>query len=347
MQRSGVEARPLEAVHRLADLPDRASLEREPLDLDDRLVPVVERVQSVGAIARQRVLRSAEHGDAPVALVGERDVSLEEPLEAVWCAHRVPRDDGHAADDLVGEERALVLVEEVRLVGAEDERRERVDAPGCHERACELALARLLAEPVAPRPEPGRDDPGHADAAGEEDGLREPGADLAHEVRRPAQVQADEGAAGLAEGEAEGERLVGHEAVDPERSDPVRVDRDHDPGRTNGHAGLVGRISQGGELVPPRDEGHREERGDRSTEREPVQQLEERRRREDPDGEPPGSALAPRKAARRKDEREPGRSHERAHDRVDAGRRERVHEAAAVVRKDPFEHAENAGRCDA
>ena len=38
-------------------------------------------------------------------------------------------DDCDAADDAVGEERRLVVVEEVRLVGAEDERRQRVDAP--------------------------------------------------------------------------------------------------------------------------------------------------------------------------------------------------------------------------
>src|SRR5207244_13033724 len=49
-QRLGPEARALEPVDGLAHLADRAALEREAVDLDHRLVAVVERLQPVGAI---------------------------------------------------------------------------------------------------------------------------------------------------------------------------------------------------------------------------------------------------------------------------------------------------------
>ena len=135
----------LEPVHRLAHLADRAALERERGDVDDRLVAVVERVQPVRRVQRQAALGRAEDRDAPVARVRVLDEPADQLVEALARPDRVARDDRDAADDAVGEERRFVLGEEVRLVGAQHERRERVDAPRLHERARELRARALPA----------------------------------------------------------------------------------------------------------------------------------------------------------------------------------------------------------
>src|SRR5205085_9116083 len=181
----------LEPVDGLAHLPDRAPLEREAADVDHRLVAVVERVQAVRAVEPEASLRRAEDGDPPATGMGERDEAPEQLLEAFGRPDGIARDDRDAADDLVGEEGALVLAEEVGLVGAEDERRERVGAPGGDEGAGELALAGLLAQPVAPGREPRREQPRGAGEGDEEDGGREPVAEGAGEVRGAAEAQSE------------------------------------------------------------------------------------------------------------------------------------------------------------
>ena len=125
----------------------------------------------------------AEDRDPPVAGVRELDEPLQQLAEPRRRPDRVTGDDRDAADDLVGEEGGLVLGEEVRLVPAQDERRERVDPPRGHERPRQLPLPCLLAQPVAPRGEPRDEEPGRAREGDEEDRLREPHAELSGEVR--------------------------------------------------------------------------------------------------------------------------------------------------------------------
>ena len=84
---------------------------------------------------------------------------------------------------------------------------------------------RLLTEAIAPRGEPGREEPRRPREADEEDGLREPLSDLAREVRGAAQVEAESRARRLPKGEGKSERLVGHEPVDPERG--AAVEQEH------------------------------------------------------------------------------------------------------------------------
>ena len=139
----------------LAHLTDRSTLELERPDVEHGLVAVVERMQTVRPVAVEARLGCAEDRDPPVARVGEGDEAVDEVRELLGRADRVAGDDRDAADDAVGEERALTLAEEIRLVGAEHERRERVDPPGRDERTRQLAVADAVGEPVAPRCEPG------------------------------------------------------------------------------------------------------------------------------------------------------------------------------------------------
>ena len=67
---------------------------------------------------------------------------------------RVARHDCHPADDLVGEERGFLVVEEVRLVSTQDEGRQRVDSPDRHQVACQTAVVYLERVPVAPGSKP-------------------------------------------------------------------------------------------------------------------------------------------------------------------------------------------------
>ena len=144
----------LEARHRLPDLADRPAVERERRGLDHCLVAVVERVQAVPRVQAERILRRAEHGDAPAARVRELEEPADELGEPIRRTDRIAGDNRDPADDLVREEPRLVRVEEVRLVTSEDERRERVDPPRGDEIACELALARFLLDAVTPGSDP-------------------------------------------------------------------------------------------------------------------------------------------------------------------------------------------------
>src|SRR5262249_35401459 len=121
--------------------------------IDHRLVAVVERAQTERAVEAERALRNAEHGDAPAARVREVEKAADEPAR-VSVPDRVAGNDRDAARDAVGEERPTVLGEEVRLVGATRERRDRVVAVARNERMRLFAVDRLLPQPVTPRREP-------------------------------------------------------------------------------------------------------------------------------------------------------------------------------------------------
>src|SRR5262249_22765898 len=123
-----LEAGARQPVNGLPHLANRSALQREAGRLDHRLVSVVERLQAVAAVEVEAPLRDAEDRDAPVAAASMPDEARDEVVERALSADRIARDDRDAVHDAIGEERALVLVEEVRLVGPEHERRERVDA---------------------------------------------------------------------------------------------------------------------------------------------------------------------------------------------------------------------------
>ena len=98
-------ARPLETVHRLADLADRPTVERELLDVDQRLVAVVERVQAVRGVEGEPALRRAEDRDPPVACMCVRHETPQQRVEVVRRPDRVAGHDRDSTDDAVGEKR--------------------------------------------------------------------------------------------------------------------------------------------------------------------------------------------------------------------------------------------------
>ena len=211
-QRFHAKTGALEPVHRLPDLPDRAAFERERRGLDHGLVAVVERMQSVRGVHPERPFRRAEDRDAPPARVGEPHEASDQPRKAVRRPDRIAGDDRHTADHLVGEECALVIGEEVRLVPPEDERREGVDSPHRHEIAREPALPQLLRVPVPPRCDPVVEQDARRGDHEQQHRDREPLAERAGEVRRAAHAQAGGGAPRLAEREGKRVILIGHDA---------------------------------------------------------------------------------------------------------------------------------------
>jgi hypothetical protein len=300
----GRVARTLQAVHGLADLADRPALEREPSRLDDRLVTVVQRVQVVLAIEVQCVLRRAEDRDAPAARPGELEEGSDERGEAIRRADRIAGHDRDAAHDLVGHERRLVVVEEVRLVAAQHERGERVGAPGRDEIACEAAVVRLERVLVAPRCKPARQQQAGAAHAQEQDGEREPFAERPGEVARALGVHADRGERRIAQRERERERLIGHHAVEPERDEAVRADRAREQQRAQGKARLPLRISRRVEVASPGQQCDGDEsRGDRAV-AEAVLEVQRDEEEQDHDRELPGAPFPPRQSARGDEQRE-------------------------------------------
>src|SRR5205823_3954561 len=82
-QDARVVARLLEPVHRLPHLADRSPLEREGPRVDDRLVAVVERMETVRGVERQAAFRRAEDRDPPVAAMRMLDEAADQLVEAV------------------------------------------------------------------------------------------------------------------------------------------------------------------------------------------------------------------------------------------------------------------------
>ena len=194
-----------------------AAVEREGSGVDDRFVAVIERVQPVRRVERQPRLGRAEDRDPPVTRAGARDESADDSGRRSGGPIGIAGDDRDAAHDAVGEEGRLVVREEVRLVRTQDERRERVRAPGAHERARELAFALGLHHPMTPRREPAarRPRPSRRHRAG---AAR---AGTSRRTCRPSaasrRVEPEQPAQRLAEREGSRERLVGRHPVQPER----------------------------------------------------------------------------------------------------------------------------------
>src|SRR5919204_1845987 len=100
MQHVYAVAGPSQPVHRLTHLPYGAPFERERGRVHDRLVAVVEGVQTVLAVEVDAALGSAEDRNPPVPFVGVRDVVVDEGVEGRRWADRITRDDGYARDHL-------------------------------------------------------------------------------------------------------------------------------------------------------------------------------------------------------------------------------------------------------
>src|SRR5262249_46983545 len=165
-----------EPADRLAHLADRAALEIEGSRVDDRLVAVVEHVQAARSIQAEPALRRAEDRDAPVAAMRVLEEAVDKGGERPGVADRITGDDRDPTDDAVGDERASLVVQEVRLVLPKRERRQGVDAPLAHEALDTDAFGLLLTHPVPPGREPARDDPDGRPDAHQEHTEREPGA---------------------------------------------------------------------------------------------------------------------------------------------------------------------------
>ena len=265
--------------------------------------------------------------------MGVLDERPSELGERVRRADRVARDDRDAADDTVGEERRLAVVEEVRLVGAKHERRQRVDAPRVHERARQ-PRARAASWPTRCRH--GASQPATTQSsAATPSSSSESGNQSPKEPARcgePPHVQPEQAAQRLAEREPERERLVGCDPVEPERGERVRRDRaGSDSERAPATQPSRRRVARPVEVVPA---GDQQDEHDRRCERpvvEAVQHVQRGRERRDRRRDLPGAAAAPREPARRDEQRDADERSRRPGQRPDGVGRERVQEARVVA----------------
>ena len=74
---------------RLADLADRASLEREPVELDDRLVPQIHRPQTELLVERAQALAGAHPAELQAACLRESAQLAEQRAEGVLGTDRI------------------------------------------------------------------------------------------------------------------------------------------------------------------------------------------------------------------------------------------------------------------
>ena len=126
-------ARLAQPCHRLPHFADRSPVEAEPVAVDDRLVAHVERAQAGLLEERAPLGADSERGEPQPVFARERDDDGEERLDAARLADRVARDHEHAVFDAVGDERGPLGIEEVVLVRAQLEERERVRSVLAHE----------------------------------------------------------------------------------------------------------------------------------------------------------------------------------------------------------------------
>ena len=117
----------------MPNLPDRASFQVEPLRLDDRLVADVQRPQSGLLEQRAPLGADPERGEPERALLGEPHHDRDQALDGLALTDRIAGDDQHTALDPVAEKGRPLGVEQVVLVLAQLEERERVVAVLAHE----------------------------------------------------------------------------------------------------------------------------------------------------------------------------------------------------------------------
>src|SRR5438445_3401781 len=144
----------LEPVDGLAQLPDRTPAERERRSVDDSLVAVVTRMQSVRTVDTERGFRCVADRNPPVACPRELQERTNQRGETFRRSDRIAGHDRDTPDDLVGHERGLLVVEEIGLVSSQDEGGKCIDAPGGDQVPRQPAMPDLLCVAIAPRRQP-------------------------------------------------------------------------------------------------------------------------------------------------------------------------------------------------
>ena len=118
----------LEPRDGLPHLADRPSLEREVARDHDRLVPEVDRLEAHGRVERKQPLARREDGRSPAAGLGDPPKLRHELARFGRVSDRVAADQRDSMQDAVREERVPGGREEVALVVAQREERQRVEA---------------------------------------------------------------------------------------------------------------------------------------------------------------------------------------------------------------------------
>src|SRR3989442_1438518 len=191
----------LEAVYRLSHLSDRASVQGEGGSVDHGLVAVVKSVQAMFAVDAESGFRGAEDRNSPPARMRKAEKRSDQLGSALGRSDRITGDDRHAAHHLVGDEGPLVLVEEIGLVPAQDEWRERVRAPGCDEVTSHPAMAHFLRVPVPPGCKPVEQQDSHRAEGEEQHREWKPLAERSGQMAGSARVHSDRSSCGLAQDE--------------------------------------------------------------------------------------------------------------------------------------------------
>ena len=159
---------------------------------------------------------------------------------------------------------------------------------------------------------------------------------------RTVEAEACEGAAGDAEREAGGVRLVGHQPVDPERDEPVHQDHPGEERGVHEHAGLRRRVAGAAEVGPPREQRDDRDAGDDRAVVEAPHDVEDEQRSEQRDCDLPAAAAAAGEAPGGDDERRRERGDEGLRQTVHVRRVERGHERAPVLGEDRVERCKQA-----
>lgn len=142
------------AVDGLADLADRPAVERERAGMDDRFLAEQQRAKAERAVERELRRACAEDRDSPASGPGGAAKVLDEGGEPPRVADWVPAHQRGSADDPVGQECRSVGREEVVLVPAEREERERVAAVRIDQGTSASPLADALSHALPQRAEP-------------------------------------------------------------------------------------------------------------------------------------------------------------------------------------------------
>ena len=121
-------ASPAHPVHRLAQLAHRTALQREPPRVHERLLPDAYGAKAERAVAGQMAGAGPPHDDLPAAPPGLRDEAGQHVGRGPGGGDRVGRDDRRTADDAIRQHAAAG--ERQRLVGTQQERRERIVGVG-------------------------------------------------------------------------------------------------------------------------------------------------------------------------------------------------------------------------
>ncbi len=258
-------AGPLDPVVRLADHPHRPAVQRELVQLDDRLVAQLQRVQAVPGVDHPGLLGGAHHSRRPGVLARLGQPGVDRPRPRLRVADRVARGQRDPADHPVGDRRLATGGEDHRLVAAQCEVAQRIPpallveqgpqprlvlrgeqflAPGAAERHIEHEHEEHRTHHVDDGVHPGRYGDHRVEVLGRRDGDH-PAERVAEEVPEVGPV----------------ETVV---RPDQQRADPPADQQSGDEGRRR--RPRVGGVALGGELPAPDQQGQHEQAGQRDGE---------------------------------------------------------------------------------